>query len=144
LTGTTLQTDVARPTAGSLSDDAIGWLADKGATTVLGNVDTVARHAQGPTLNPDPTATVSAPDGSNVTLVLPDPGVEGLLTRPDLLADPVRAAQAVLGELAVIWKESPVPEGGHVRASPSHSRRRCPPACGRRCWSGSSERRSFA
>jgi hypothetical protein len=115
LTGSTLQTDVARPTAGSLSDDAIGWLADKGATTVLGNVDTVARHAQGPTLNPDPTATVSAPDGSNVTLVLPDPGVEGLLARPDLVADPVRAAQAVLGELAVIWKESPVPEGGHVR-----------------------------
>jgi hypothetical protein len=115
LTGTTLQTDVARPTAGSLSDDAIGWLADSGATTVLGNVDTVARHAQGPTLNPDPTATVNAPDGSNVTLVLPDPGVEGLLARPDLVADPVRAAQAVLGELAVIWKESPVPEGGHVR-----------------------------
>jgi hypothetical protein len=115
LTGTTLQTDVARPTAGSLSDDAIGWLADKGATTVLGNFDTVARHAQGSSLNPDPTATVSAPDGSNVALVLPDPGVEGLLARPDLLADPVRAAQAVLGELAVIWKESPVPEGGNVR-----------------------------
>jgi hypothetical protein len=115
LTGTTLQTDVARPTTGSLSNDAIGWLADSGATTVLGNVDTVARHAQGPTLNPDPTATVNAPDGSNVTIVLPDPGVEGLLARPDLVADPVRAAQAVLGELAVIWKESPVPEGGHVR-----------------------------
>ena len=115
LTGTTLQMDVARPTAGSLSDDAIGWLADSGATTVLGNVDTVARHAEGPSLNPDPTATVNAPDGSNVTLVLPDPGVEGLLARPDLVADPVRAAQAVLGELAVIWKESPVPEGGHVR-----------------------------
>jgi hypothetical protein len=115
LTGTTPQTDVARPTAGSLSDDAIGWLADSGATTVLGDVDTVVRHAEGPSLNPDPTATVNAPDGSNVTLVLPDPGVEGLLARPDLVADPVRAAQAVLGELAVIWKESPVPEGGHVR-----------------------------
>jgi hypothetical protein len=115
LTGTTLQTDVARPTAGSLSDDAIGWLADSGATTVLGDVDTVARHAEGPSLNPDPTATVNAPDGSNLTIVLPDPGVEGLLARPDLVADPVRAAQAVLGELAVIWKESPVPEGGHVR-----------------------------
>ncbi|HEX9257380.1 MAG TPA: DUF6049 family protein [Actinomycetota bacterium] len=115
LTGTTLQTDVARPPSGALSDDAIGWLADSGATTVLGNIDTVARHAQGPALNPDPTATVNAPDGSNVTLVLPDPGVEGLLARPDLVDDPVRAAQAVLGELAVIWKESPVPEGGHVR-----------------------------
>jgi len=47
LTGTTLQTDVARPPSGALSDDAIGWLADSGATTVLGNIDTVARHAQG-------------------------------------------------------------------------------------------------
>ena len=115
LTGTTLQTDVARPTSGSLSDDAIGWLADSGASTVLANPDTVDRHAQGPNLNPDPTATVSAPDGSPMTLVLPDPGIEGLLARPDLLEDPVRAAQAVLGELAVIWKESPVPEDAHVR-----------------------------
>jgi len=115
LARTTLQTDVARPTSGSLSDDAIGWLADTGASTVLANPDTVDRHAQGPNLNPDPTATVSAPDGSPVTVVLPDPGIEGLLARQDLLEDPVRAAQAVLGELAVIWKESPVPESGHVR-----------------------------
>jgi hypothetical protein len=115
LTRTTLQTDVARPSAGSLSDDAIGWLADSGANTVLADADTVDRPIQPDGTNPAPTATVSAPDGSTVTVVLPDPGTEGLLARSDLLADPVRAAQAVLGELAVIWKESPVPEKPHVR-----------------------------
>jgi hypothetical protein len=45
----------------------------------------------------------------DVTLVLPDPGTQALLERDDLLADPVRAAQAVYAELAVIWRESPVP-----------------------------------
>ena len=115
LTGTTLPTDVARPPSGSLSDDAIGWLEDSGARTVLANADTVERPMQADGTNPAPTATVSAPDGSPVTVVLPDPGVEGLLGRPDLVEDPVRAAQAVLGELAVIWKEAPVPEAPHVR-----------------------------
>jgi hypothetical protein len=115
LTGTTLPTDVARPPSGSLSDDAIGWLADSGASTVLANADTVDRPMPVDGTNPAPTATLSAPDGSPVTVILPDPGIEGLLGRPDLVEDPVRAAQAVLGELAVIWKESPVPETPHVR-----------------------------
>ena len=115
LTGTALQTDVARPPSGSLSDDAIGWLADAGARTILADADTVDRPMQSDGTNPAPTATVSAPDGSPMTLVLPDPGIEGLLGRSDLVEDPVRAAQAVLGELAVIWKEAPVPEAPHVR-----------------------------
>ena len=115
LTGTALQTDVARPPSGSLSDDAIGWLADAGAGTILADADTVDRPMQSDGTNPAPTATVSAPDGSPMTLVLPDPGIEGLLGRSDLVEDPVRAAQAVLGELAVIWKEAPVPEAPHVR-----------------------------
>ena len=50
-----------------------------------------------------------------MTLILPDPGAQGLLSRPDLLTDPVRAAQALLGELAVIWKEEPVPPEPTVR-----------------------------
>jgi hypothetical protein len=115
LSGTTLPTDVTRPPSGSLSDDAIGWLADSGASTILANADTVDRPMQADGTNPAPTATLTAPDGSPVTLVLPDPGIEGLLARSDLVEDPVRAAQAVLGELAVIWKEAPVPETPHVR-----------------------------
>jgi hypothetical protein len=42
-------------------------------------------------------------------LVLPDPNTQALFDRTDLVSDPVRAAQIVLGELAVIWKQEPVP-----------------------------------
>jgi hypothetical protein len=44
-----------------------------------------------------------------MNLVLPDPQVQALLADPELIADPVRAAQAVLGEIATIWREQPVP-----------------------------------
>jgi hypothetical protein len=98
LSGFPPQTQVARPTAGALSDDALDWLAANGVTTVLGDTDTVAPAAE---------ATVPEP--------APDPGAQSLLERPDLLADPVRASQAVLGELAVEWKEAPVPAEPNVR-----------------------------
>jgi hypothetical protein len=48
-------------------------------------------------------------------MVLPDPDVQALFERSDLLADPVRAAQVVLGELAVIWKQQPVPSAPTIR-----------------------------
>ena len=46
---------------------------------------------------------------SDVDLVLPDTGTQALLAQPGLLEDPVRAAQASIGELATIWREQPVP-----------------------------------
>ena len=45
----------------------------------------------------------------------PDPDTQALFDRFDLYGDPVRAAQIVLGELAVIWKEAPVPPAPIVR-----------------------------
>jgi hypothetical protein len=47
--------------------------------------------------------------------VQPDPDTQALFDRFDLYGDPVRAAQIVLGELAVIWKEAPVPPAPIVR-----------------------------
>ena len=44
-----------------------------------------------------------------VDVVLPDAGTQALLSQAGFLADPVRAAQAMLGELATIWQEAPVP-----------------------------------
>jgi hypothetical protein len=108
--GVTLDPSVARPPGGFLSDDSIGWLAGGGATTILADADEVERPVQEGGYAPPPTATVAG-----LTLVLPDPGTQGLLARPDLLADPVRASQVVLGELAVIWKERPVPPDPEVR-----------------------------
>ena len=103
------ESSVARPPTGALSPEALDWLGAKGASTVLADADTIERPLQPGDFAPPATASVAGHSGNPVTLVLPDPGTQRLLESPDLLADPVRAAQAVLGELAVIWKEQPVP-----------------------------------
>lgn len=99
---------VVRPPEGALDDAAVGALAALGASTILGDADTVTRPPQPNEFAPLPTATLAA-GAQTVALVLPDPGTQSLLTQAELLADPVRAAQATLGELATIWREQPVP-----------------------------------
>ncbi len=108
-TGAIPSTDVARPPNGEIDDATLGWLAGHGVTTILGNADTVARPPQPNEFAPPPTAVVHAGNGEALNVVLPDPSTEALLQREDLLADPIRAAQAVLCELAMIWREEPVP-----------------------------------
>ncbi len=98
-----------RPPQGALDEPSLQWLADRGATTVLAQADTVDRPAQPNDFTLLPTANVTTEGGTTLDLVLPDPGVQGLLGDPLLLGDPVRASQAVLGELATIWREQPVP-----------------------------------
>ena len=99
---------VSRPPSGLLDDATLAWLVGRGQPTVLADASTVDRPPGASGLAPPPTATIFTPSGQ-ATLVLPDPGTDALLQRTDLLADPVRAAQAVLGELAVVWKEAPAP-----------------------------------
>jgi hypothetical protein len=106
--------DVARPAQGALDDASLDWLASVETSVVLGNADTVDRAVVQTAIAPAPTVPVSTPAGAT-TLVLPDPDVQALFARSDLLADPVRAAQIVLGELAVIWKQQPVPSPPTVR-----------------------------
>jgi len=115
--GQEVDTQAARPVNGNLSDEALDWLAEQGATTILGDTNTVDRVSEASVPGePAPTATLSSPSGAPLTVILPDPSAQGLLERTDLAsADPVRAAQAVLGELAVEWKEAPVPEAPNVR-----------------------------
>ena len=99
----------ARPPEGALDDASLQWLADRGASTVLAQADTVERPPQPNDFAPLATATVTTVGGTVIDLVLPDPGLQALLGDPVLLTDPVRASQAVLGELAAIWREQPVP-----------------------------------
>ncbi len=106
--------NIAKPADGQLSDDALSWLAGVGTGIVLGDADTVDRSAAQGFLAPAPTVPMSTAGGT-LTMVLPDPDTQALFERADLLADPVRAAQIVLGELAVIWKEAPVPSSPIVR-----------------------------
>lgn len=88
------------------SDETLAWLARSSFDVVLGSADTVDRSPWQGTSAPAPTV----PTAAGPTLVLPDPSTQALLSRTDLLADPVRASQIVLGELALIWKQEPVPE----------------------------------
>ncbi len=101
-------TSVIRPAQGAVDDGTLSWLAGTGTSIVLGDADTVDRAAVQTTYAPAPTVPVTT-DSGTLTMVLPDPSVQTLFVDPTLLADPVRAAQVVLGELAVIWKQEPVP-----------------------------------
>jgi hypothetical protein len=99
---------VTRPPLGALDDATVQALAALGTTTILGDADTTARPPQPNEFAPPPTATLVV-GGQVIALVLPDTGTQDLLAAPGFLDDPVRAAQATLGELATIWREEPVP-----------------------------------
>jgi hypothetical protein len=106
---------VTQPVAGALDSAALDRLAADGVGVILADPDTVDRPPGPLGFAPPPTATLAAGAGRTVTVVLPDPGTEELLTSTDLLADAERAAQVVFGELAVIWKELPNPAPPTVR-----------------------------
>jgi len=108
-------TTVARPPQGQLDDVSVDALALGGATTLLADATTVARPALPNDYSPLPTASLDTSSGNSVDLVLPDPDTEALLQDPGLAADPVRIAQVLFGELATIWRESPVPSPPTVR-----------------------------
>ena len=109
LLGRSPTTSVARPPAGALDDAALDDLAAQGIAAVLANADAVERTPQLNDFAPLPSAAIDTSTGATMQLVLPDPGVQTLLADPALTADPVRAAQAVLGEIAAIWREQPAP-----------------------------------
>jgi hypothetical protein len=106
---------VARPPGLAFDQASVNLLGSRGVTTILGAADSVERPPQLNDFAPPPAATLRAGSGQSVSLLLPDPGTQALLADPDLREDPVLAAQAVLGELATIWREIPVPEDGTAR-----------------------------
>jgi hypothetical protein len=100
---------VARPPGLAFDQTSVDLLEARGVTTILGAADSVDRPRQPNDYAPPPAATLSTTSGNRIELLLPDPGAQALMSDAELLADPVRAAQVVLGELATIWKEEPVP-----------------------------------
>jgi hypothetical protein len=100
---------VARPPGLALDQASIDAMATHGASTILGDADSVERPPQDNDFAPPPVTTLFLSSGGDVTLLLPDPGATSLLSSPDLREDPVLASQVLLGELATIWKEQPVP-----------------------------------
>jgi hypothetical protein len=102
------ESTVIRPPVAALDAAALTALAALGVTTILGDADTVARPPQPNEFAPPPTVTLAA-GSQTIAGVLPDPGTQAILAQPGFIDDPVRAAQATLGELATIWREQPVP-----------------------------------
>jgi hypothetical protein len=100
---------VARPPGLAFDEASVDLLETQGVTTILGAADSVARPRQPNDYAPPPAATLATTSGNSIELLLPDPGAQALMSDAELLKDPVRAAQVVLGELATIWKEEPVP-----------------------------------
>lgn len=106
---------VSRPPGLALDQASVDFLEERGVTTILGGAETVERPLQENGFAPPPAATLTTSAGGTVSLLLPDPGAQTLLADPGLREDPVRAAQVVLGELATIWKERPVPPADITR-----------------------------
>jgi hypothetical protein len=101
---------VARAPGGQLDENAIQRLAADGATTLLGDADTVERPPQPKDFAPPPTAALDLPGGGDpMALVLPDPGTQALLESDLVHTDPVLASQQALGSLAAVWQEAPAP-----------------------------------
>lgn len=110
---------VARPPGLAFDQASVDLLGARGVTTILGAADSVERPPQLNDYAPLPATTLTTTSGQSISLLLPDPGVQALLqalpSDPGLREDPVLAAQVVLGELATIWKEIPVPPPDVVR-----------------------------
>jgi hypothetical protein len=101
---------VARPPGLAFDQASVDAMEARGVTTLLGGADTVDRPPQDNDFAPPPAATLPTTSGGEVTLLLPDPGATSLLDDPDVREDPILAAHVLLGELATIWKEQPVPQ----------------------------------
>ena len=106
---------VARPPGLALDQASIDAMAAHGADTILGGADSVERPPQDQDFAPPPASTLFLSTGGDVTLLLPDPGATSLLSEPALREDPILAAHVLIGELATIWKEQPVPGDDIVR-----------------------------
>jgi hypothetical protein len=101
---------VARPPALAFDDATLDALASRGMTTLLGADDSVERPTDELERAPAPAAVITTEAGAQVRIVLPDPSTQALVEDPELRRDPVLLAQAILGEVATIWREQPVPE----------------------------------
>jgi hypothetical protein len=111
LNNATASPRVFAPSGAQFNDETLDWLARSSLDVVLGAADTVDRSPWQGLTAPAPTVPTTA----GPTLVLPDPSTQALFDRADLLADPVRASQMVLGQLAFIWKQEPVPVAPYRR-----------------------------
>ncbi|HET7236004.1 MAG TPA: DUF6049 family protein [Actinomycetota bacterium] len=95
--------EVLRPPGSALDDTTLRGLASLGIGTLIVDPDTIVIPPQPLELTGPATARLAE---GGIAAISPDPATDAVLVQ--LAAeDPVRAAQAALGELATIWLERP-------------------------------------
>ncbi len=102
---------ILRPPDSALDQTSLDALSGQGVSLLLVDPNTAPQPEQPQGFAPPAVAELPTRDGS-VTAIVPDPSVQALLQSDMMSEDPVRAAQAVLGELAQIWLELPGTERG--------------------------------
>jgi hypothetical protein len=95
---------VLRPPGAALDDDTLRELEGTGVATLVAGSSTVEPEPHPLGFAAPPIASLG--DGT-LRAIVPDPNVTNLLQSGLPTLDPVRTAQAVLGELASIWQEQP-------------------------------------
>jgi hypothetical protein len=95
-----------RPPDSALDPASLDQLAAHGVGVLIVDPTTVPPASQPLGFAPPPITSLRTSSGP-VTALVSDPNVEAMLSSELVTEDPVRAAQAVLGELAAIWLEQP-------------------------------------
>lgn len=95
-----------RPPGSALDPASLDHLAARAVDLLIVDPATVPPASQPLGFAPPPTTSLRTSSGP-VTALVSDPNVGAMLSSEIVTADPVRAAQAVLGELAAIWLEQP-------------------------------------
>ncbi|HEX9693996.1 MAG TPA: DUF6049 family protein [Actinomycetota bacterium] len=95
-----------RPPGSALDPTSLDHLAVLGVRLLIVDPTTVPPASQPLGFAPPPITSLRTSSGP-VTALVSDPNVGAMLSSELVTEDPVRAAQAVLGELAAIWLEQP-------------------------------------
>ncbi len=106
-TGHPISTDIFWPPAGALDLTSLSTLAVRGVRTFLLTPGLVHRGPQPKEFAQPATASFTSGLNSSVTGIVPDVGIQNILSSDVAQRDPRLATQDVLGELAQIWLEQP-------------------------------------
>lgn len=104
--GTGGDPSVLRPPGSSLDDTTLGALGAIGVKALLLDGGIVQQPGQEKGFAPPATATLVSGSGSP-TAIVPDEGLQSMLTSGVVQEDPRLAVQSLLGDLASIWLEQP-------------------------------------
>lgn len=109
-----------RPPGSAVDQATLFHLHGLGVRLILLDPEQVERSPEALGFALPPTAALTVGPASSVTALVPDAGVQALITSQGTREDPRLGAQAILGELASIWLERPSVPRGVALMVPEH------------------------